>query len=105
MVSDIKNFDFYIKDDIGISPMKNNIITIFKSNYEGFYKVEVDYVLYERYQKIYRITKSDILKKIFDLIILCEKNMISYNSVEIELVDELSKSIDKDIIKNLRELK
>ena len=63
MVSNIKNFNFYIKDDIGISPIKNNIISIFKSSYNGFYKVEVDYILYERFMKIYQITKNDKLKK------------------------------------------
>ncbi len=106
MVYDLKNFDFYIKDDIGVSLMRNNIINIFKSSYENFYRVEVNYALYERYRKIYQITKSDKLRKIFELISFCEKNKVeSHDIMEIELSRELSKTINKEIIEQLQKLR
>ncbi len=103
MVSDLKNFDFYVKKSVGVKPINNNVIVIkdFKGN-PNYYKVDINYVFLDRLLKLYKITKKDGLEHIIEIIEICEKNKSTwFETVEDGAGAELAKSIDKDIINNL----
>ena len=105
MVNEISAFSYatnYIKKSL-VKPMDTVIIKIYDDKcHDNFYKVEINQKLLERYSKIYKVTKNEGLKKILEAADICEKNMSSsVGMMEESLIQELSSSIDREIIKKL----
>ena len=104
MISDLKNVDFYVKKEL-VKPINNKIITIKKCSYKKHYKVDINYVYLDRLMKLNKIMNKDTYKEITDLVELCEKNQRGWWGVtEDEMVDELSESINKQILNDLRKI-
>lgn len=104
-INDLINMDFYVHKKHILYPINNNIIKIISFN-ENYYTVNINYFLHERYLKLCKITKNKELLDILDIIEICKFNRKCFNEmVEDELVQELSKSIDKQILNELHKLK
>jgi cobalamin-dependent methionine synthase I len=97
---------FYIKKE-NIKLRDDDLITIKESIHEGFYCVYINLELLERYIKLYKITKSKKLEHLFQYIDYLKliKKYTMQDIFENILSEELAKSIDKEIIKNLINLK
>ena len=101
MISDLKNIDCYVKKEL-VKPINNQIITIKECCYKKHYKVDINYVYFDRLMKLNKIMNKDIYKEILDLVEMCEKNQKNWWGVaEDEMVDELTEQINADILKNL----
>lgn len=104
MINDLRNFDFYVKKSDNIYPIDNDFIKIESySNSNKYYQVYVNYILYERLLKISKFTNNEKYNKIIELVKYCESNKVNdfISVLESELVDELSNSINKNIISNI----
>ena len=105
-ISDLINMDFYVHKKHIPNPINNNNIIKIVSFNENYYSVNINYFLHERYLKLCKITKNKELLDILDIIEICKFNRKCFNEmVEDELVQELSKSIDKQILNELHKLK
>ena len=109
MVDDLGSYygisGFYVKKDLIQEPLKNNIIT-FNNYNDEYYSITINDKLYERYKKILKVTKDEYLKKVFEQIEICEKNRKDdMMMMESKLIDELSDSINNQIINDLMKLK
>lgn len=85
--------------------IKNNLINVESLNES--YIVKYDNRLYMRFKKISKISKiiTNDYKYYIDLIDYCISNGMSLdNYIEKQLVDELSNSINEEILKKLRGL-
>ena len=105
MVDEISAFSYatnYIKKSL-VKPMDTVIIKIYDDKcHDNYYKVEINQKLLERFTKIYKITKNEGIRKILEAADICEKNMASgVGMMEESLIQELSTSIDREIIKKL----
>ena len=100
MLSDVKNIDFYVKKTL-VKPINNKIITI-KEYSNNYYKVDINYVFFDRLIKLNKIINKDTYKEIISIIEICNDNRSSWSEVmQNEQVEEMTKEINKDIIKKL----
>lgn len=100
MLSDVKNIDFYVKKTL-VKPINNKIITI-KEYSNNYYKVDINYVFFDRLIKLNKIINKDTYKEIISIIEICNDNRSSWWEVmQNEQVEEIAKEINKDIIKKL----
>lgn len=102
---DIYNYDFYVHKKFIPKPICNEVIKIETYN-ENYYQVYINTFLNDRYLKLSKITKNKDVQEILDLVDMCKEHRMGFNELmEDELVQELSRSIDKEIIKNLINMK
>lgn len=97
--------DFYVHKKHIPYPINNNIIKIVSFN-KNYYSVSINYFLHERYLKLCKITKNKELLDILNIIEICIFNRKKIlETMEDELVQELSESINKYILNELHKLK
>lgn len=90
----------YIKKDIHCE-IDTDLITIKKFD-EEYNTVVINYLLYNRYLKLFKITKNEKLKKLLDIVQLCEINKKEPRDIMSSiLTKELTKNINNEILKNL----
>ena len=90
----------YIKKDIHCE-IDTDLITIKKFD-EEYNTVVINYLLYNRYLKLFKITKNEKLKKLLDIVQLCEINKKELQDIMSSiLTKELTKNINNEILKNL----
>lgn len=97
-----EDFDdvFNLKENI------NNEFLKIETYNEYFYSVYVNEKLYERFKKILKMAYHPGIDKYIKIIKYTKKNKKDFNHVlEITGVNEISKTIDKEIIENLFKLK
>jgi hypothetical protein len=103
MVSDIRNTNFYVKKDL-VRPMDNKILRIRECPHKNHYEVHINYVLFDRLIKIIKITDTKLYEDIIKTVEICVMNSKNWWSVaEDEMVEELTQSIDRQILKDLME--
>jgi hypothetical protein len=108
MAIDLQFCNLYIRKDIVKKQINNNIFYL--TNYHSkHYEVKVNAKLYERFQKILKITNNNYLKDIFETLDFYSENKIEFYSImeeelSEELAKDLGKEIDREILKNLMKL-
>lgn len=101
MISDLRNVDFYVKKEL-VKPINNKLITIKNCSYGNHYKVDINYVYFNRLVKLNKLMNKDNYKELLDLVELCEKNKKGWWDVaQDDAVDDLAKNINDDILKRL----
>ncbi len=104
MVSDLRNVDFYVNRDL-VKPINNKLITIKKCSYTNHYKVDINYVYYNRLVKLNKLMNKENYKELMELVEICEKNKKGWWDVaQDDMVDDLAKNINRDILEKLRVL-
>lgn len=94
--------NFYIEKNLGVKKVKSDLITIKKSDYEDYYAVNINLLLYKRISKIYKLTKNEKYFKILEHInYLFSKRTETEKIFERYLSEELSKEIDRLILKEV----
>lgn len=92
---------YYIKKE-NIKIVKNYLYEVKKTEINDIFLIYLNEKLYNRYQKLSKIIKVNLLSKVDNLL----KYKISYFEYQEYLASEdLSKMIDKDIIERLIKLK
>ena len=94
--------NFFIEKNLGVKKVKSDLITIKKSDYEDYYAVSINILLYKRIFKIYKLTKNEENFKILEHInYLFSKRTETEKIFERYLSEELSKEIDRLILKEV----
>ena len=95
------NETYYInKEDVKI--VKNHLYEVKNTEIDDIFIIYLNEKLYNRYQKLSKIIKVDLLSKLDELL---SHGITTIQYLEATLSYELSKSIDNDIIEELNKLK
>jgi len=100
VIKDDFDYVFNLKEEI-----KNDFLKIEIYN-EYFYSIEVNEKLYERFKKILKMAYHPGIHRYIKIVKYAKKNNKRFSDViEITSINEISKSIDKQILENLFKLK
>ncbi len=86
----IKEKYFFVNEKF-INQINNILIAIEPSLFDNYFYVKINYPLLDRYNKIYLITKNEKLKKILDIIHICEINRYEWYDIANEKINGIVK--------------
>jgi len=79
---------FYINKKL-VNQINNILIVIESSLYDNYYHIKINYTLVNRYNKIYSITRNEKLKKILNIINICESNRYEWYDIAREEIKNI----------------
>jgi hypothetical protein len=105
-IYDLKQYSRYYVLKRKIDNIINNDLISFEERDELTLYVNINNKLFERLQKLYKITKDESSKEIIEYVEYVKKNLInSISEMESVLVEELTTSINKEILNKIMNLK
>ena len=107
-LDDLINFDRFYVEKIKLDKIINNDLISFDEMNEKCLYIHINYKLLKRVEKLVKITDDEKVKEVVVYVRYVDSIKKSHNmayEMEKMLADELSKSINNEIIKNVMSLK